>query len=303
VKFKPFKALKRAVGGALKKPLKTAALLGGLALGGVFGAGAKSLATKGLTGLLGKGTAGKLLAGKAGKVFPWVLTAMGAGGGKQKKIKPETWTPQLLQPFYEPGQAGTIGGALYQQLGQWAGYSPAAIAGRGAATTSDLAEFAALQAIRPTDWQTVASQTAGLMRPLFEQQLGRQMQMLHEQLAAAAGTGGGGAILEAMSRFAGEQERGWQSMLADLAQREMARQQEMAQRWAMATPELFRGALGIAAAPSEMTMRIAEHLRGMYGGTPVYPMYAPSLLQEAAGTLGDLMRAGIIRFDKPLITF
>jgi len=278
--LKPLKALKRAIG---RKPLKTVLTVGGLALTGVLGGGAKALATKGLTKLLGKGAAAKLLTGKTGKVLPWALAAMGMGAGKRKKVTPQTWTPQLLQPFYEPGQAGTIGGALYQELTKWGGYSPAAIAGRGAATTSDLAEFAALQAVRPTDWQTVVSQTASLMRPLFEQQLSRQMQALHEQLAAAAGTPSGGALTEALTRFAAEQERGWQSMLADLAQRELARQQEIAQRWAMATPELFRGALGIAAAPSEMTMRIAEHLRGMYGGMPVYPMYEPSLLEQLAG--------------------
>jgi hypothetical protein len=278
--LKPWKAIKRAVG---RKPLKTALAIGGLALTGVLGGGAKALATKGLTGLLGEKGAAKLLTGKAGKIVPWVAAALGMGAGKSKKVKPETWTPQLLQPFYEPGQAGTVGQTLFRQLGEWSGYSPVAMARGGAATTYDLGAYAALQATRPTDWGTITSSVAAMMRPLFEQQLGRQMQMLHEQLAAAAGTPSGGALTEALTRFAAEQERGWQSMLADLAQRELARQQEMAQRWAMAAPELFRSALGIAAAPSEMTMRIAEHLRGMYGGMPIYPMYEPSLLEQLAG--------------------
>lgn len=285
-KFKPFKALKRAVGGALKKPLKTAAVLGGLALTGALGAGAKALATKGLGKLVGKKAVGKLLSGKAGKILPWAVAALGAGAGKRQEVKPQTWTPQLLQPFYEPGQAGVVGQELFKQLQAWGGYSPAAMAQQGAATTHDLGMFAALQATRPTDWGTIVGSVASMMRPLFEQQLGRQMQMLHEQLASAAGSPSGGAIMEALTRFAGEQERGWQSMLADLAQRELARQQEMAQRWAMATPELFRGALGLAATPSEMTMRIAEHLRGVYGGMPTIPMYEPSLLEQLAGVYG-----------------
>jgi hypothetical protein len=289
------KAIKRAIG---RKPLKTALTVGGLALTGVLGGGAKALASKGLTSLLGKKTAAKLLAGKAGKIFPWVAAALGTGAGKSKKVTPQTWTPQLLQPYYEPGQAGTVGQTLFGELGEWGGYSPVAMAHRGAATTQDLGMFAALQATRPTDWSTAASSVAAMMRPLFEQQLGRQMQMLHEQLAAAAGTPSGGALTEALTRFAAEQERGWQSMLADLAQREMARQQEMAQRWAMAAPELFRGALGLEATPTEMTMRIAEHLQALYGGMPTYPMYAPSLLQQLAGMLGDLYRAGIIRGPK-----
>jgi len=284
------KFFKRALGGALKKPLKTLLIGGGLAMTGLLGAGAKAAATK----LLGKAGAAKLLKGSAKKWLPWLVGAAALGGFERKKIRPETWTPQMLQPYLEPS-SNPIVGALYQQLGSWLGYSPASIAATGAATTTDLGQFAALQATRPTDWQTVAISTAEMMRPLFEQQLQRQIQSLHEQLAAAAGTPSGGALVEGLTRFAGEMERGWMSQIADMALRELARQQEMAQRWASLAPELFRGALGIAAAPTEMALRIAEHLRPVYGGMPVYPYEMPSLIERLADPFAAWVRAGVIK--------
>jgi len=286
------KFFKRALGGVVKKPLKTILTVGGLALGGVLGAGAKAAATK----LLGKIGLGALAKGKAAKVAPWVVAALGLGAGERKKVTPTTWTPTQLEPYLSPEEINPVVSTLYQHLGAWGGYTPTGIAQTGAATTTDLGQYAALMATRPTDFMTVAATTANLMRPLFEQQLQRQMASLHEQLAAAAGSPQGGSILEALTRFAAEQERGWQSTLADLAIRELARQQEMAQRWAAMTPELFRGALGLMAVPTEMTLRIAEHLRPLYGGAPMYPMYAPSTLEQLTQAIVPWIQAGVIKF-------
>jgi len=56
----------------------------------------------------------------------------------------------------------------------------------------------------------------------------------------------------------------------------------MRQQWANLAQQLYGGAMGLYAMPTEMQLRIASALQPLYGGTVAYPMYGKSLAEQLA---------------------
>jgi hypothetical protein len=124
----------------------------------------------------------------------------------------------ILSPMYD----------VWQQLARTVGSAPTPTLPTGV-----MENLTRLTTSQPDIFSSVGY-ISTLMRPLFEQQLGRQLAMTHEELAKALGTPTGGAIAEMLRRQIAEAERGWMAQLGQMGMQELQAQRGLMQ-WSTET--------------------------------------------------------------------
>jgi hypothetical protein len=171
--------------------------------------------------------------------------AIGVLGGKllsgllgRKKKKGGIVYPRLEVPYLSEQQirSSPILSPMYdiwQQLAQTVGTTPPPMLPLGV-----MRNVKRLATSTPDIFSSVGY-VSTLMRPLFEQQLGRELAMTHEQLARSLGTPTGGAIAEMLRRQIAEAERGWMSQLGQMGFQELQAQRGLMQWATEALPRLM----------------------------------------------------------------
>ena len=133
------------------------------------------------------------------------------------------------------------------------------------------------------------STIADLMRPLFEQQLRRQLEMTREQLAAATGAPTGGAIAEVMRRQIAEAERGWQAQLGQMGMQELQAQRQLMQWATEALPRMMAAQQQLYFTPYTMLASALQPFVGTFV-SPQQVVRPPSTLEQI---LPPLLLGGI----------
>jgi hypothetical protein len=123
-----------------------------------------------------------------------------------------------------------------------------------------------------------------LMRPLFEQQLGRELAMTHEQLARSLGTPTGGAVAEMLRRQIAEAERGWMSQLGQMGFQELQAQRGLMQWATEALPRLMSWQVQQQFLPLTMLAQTASPFMGTFV-SPQQIVRQPSMWEQLAPAL------------------
>jgi len=205
--------------------------------------------------------------------------AGGLFGRKKKKKQPEQQLvqPELRSPFLSEQQIkqNPILSSLY---GRWQQLQQSVAAPQ---LPPELLQRLTQTAMATPDIQGAVSTVSGMMRPLFEEQLGRQLQFTREQLASTLGTPTGGALAEVMRRQMQEAERGWMAQLGQLGFQELQAQREM-QRWATgALPSLLQWQTQAQFMPMALLAQAATPFMGTFVSPQVIqPTYQPSFLEQ-----------------------
>jgi hypothetical protein len=118
-----------------------------------------------------------------------------------------------------------------------------------------------------------------LMRPLFEQQLGRELAMTHEQLARSLGTPTGGAIAEMLRRQIAEAERGWMSQLGQMGFQELQAQRGLMQWATEALPRMLSWQVQQQFLPLTMLAQTASPFIGTFV-SPQQIVRQPSMMEQ-----------------------
>jgi hypothetical protein len=174
---------------------------------------------------------------------PWAAAGLGFAvgslfGRKKKRKRPEVIQPQLQVPYLSEQQilSHPMLSQLYQQwkqLAQTVSTTPPPTLPSG--VIENLSHLAQSQ---PDITHTIAT-VGEMMRPLFEQELQRQLEMTHEQLARSLGTSSGGAIAEMLRRQIAEAERGWMAQLGQMGMQELQAQRGLMQWATEALPRMM----------------------------------------------------------------
>jgi hypothetical protein len=123
-----------------------------------------------------------------------------------------------------------------------------------------------------------------LMRPLFEQQLGRELAMTHEQLARSLGTPTGGAVAEMLRRQIAEAERGWMSQLGQMGFQELQAQRGLMQWATEALPRMMSWQVQQQFLPLTMLAQTASPFIGTFV-SPQQIVRQPSMWEQLAPAL------------------
>jgi hypothetical protein len=212
------------------------------------------------------------------------LTAAGLGlglglalGGRRRRkggvVYPRLEVPYLserqirstpiLSPMYD----------IWQQLAQTVGTTPPPM------LPSRVMRNVTRLATSTPDILSSVGYVSTLMRPLFEQQLGRELAMTHEQLARSLGTPTGGAIAEMLRRQIAEAERGWMSQLGQMGFQELQAQRGLMQ-WATETlPRLMSWQVQQQFLPLTMLAQTASPFVGTFV-SPQQIVRQPSMWEQ-----------------------
>jgi hypothetical protein len=215
-------------------------------------------------------------------IAPLAAGAIGLGaglalGGRKKKkdgfVYPHLEVPYLseqqirgspiLSPMYD----------VWQQLAQTVSATPPPTL-----TSEVMSNLARLATSRPDIFSSVGY-VSTLMRPLFEQQLGRQLAMTHEQLARALGTPTGGAIAEMLRRQIAEAEQGWMSQLGQMGFQELQAQRGLMQWATEALPRMMSWQVTQQFLPLTMLAQTASPFIGTFV-SPQQIVRQPSMFEQ-----------------------
>jgi hypothetical protein len=198
------------------------------------------------------------------------------GGRRRKKggvVYPRLEVPYLseeqirsspiLSPMYD----------VWQQLARTVGSAPAPTLPTG--VMENLTNLATSQ----PDIFSAVGYVSTLMRPLFEQQLGRQLAMTHEELARALGTPTGGAIAEMLRRQIAEAERGWMAQLGQMGMQELQAQRGLMQWATEALPRMLSWQVQQQFLPLTMLAQTASPFIGTFV-SPQQIVRQPSVLEQ-----------------------
>jgi len=224
---------------------------------------------------------------------PLAAGALGLGVGlalgRKKKKKGGIVYPRLEVPFLSEQQirSSPILSPMYdvwQQLAQTVKTTPAP-----SLPPAVMENLTRLSTSQPDIFSSVGY-VSTLMRPLFEQQLGRQLAMTHEQLARALGTPTGGAIAEMLRRQIAEAERGWMSQLGQMGFQELQAQRGLMQWATEALPRMMSWQVQQQFLPLTMLAQTASPFMGTFV-SPQQIVRQPSIWEQLlpAAILGGIL--------------
>jgi hypothetical protein len=183
----------------------------------------------------------------------------------------------ILSPMYD----------VWQQLAQTVGSAPAPTL-----PPEVMGNITRLATSTPDIFSSVGY-VSTLMRPLFEQQLGRQLSMTHEQLARSLGTPTGGAVAEMLRRQIAEAERGWMSQLGQMGFQELQAQRGLMQWATEALPRMMSWQVQQQFLPLTMLAQTASPFMGTFV-SPQQIVRQPSVLEQLLPSiiLGGILSGG-----------
>lgn len=214
------------------------------------------------------------------------------GRKKKKATQKEVW-PRLETPFLSEEQikAHPITARLYEQWQQMGTTPLITQTGMFSLPPEMFQRLAGYATMTPTPLGAMQTLDV-MMRPYFEQQLGRQLAQTREQLAATLGTPRGGALGEVLRRQIAEAERGWMHQLGEMGFQELQAQRGL-QQWAMQTlPALAQSEYVLRALPYMTLFQMAQPFMGTFISPQVIqPTYAPSAFEQMLGPIAALAGA------------
>jgi len=207
------------------------------------------------------------------------------GRRRRRKQTPQQVFPQLVSPFLSPEEIQKS--PILSQFMQYFQQAPQlAAAYASPEEMTPVIRYLQRTLAQPLDITQAVGTVQALMRPLFEEQLGRQLEITRAQLARTLGTPVGGALAEALRRQIQESERQFMSTMAQYGFEQLGRMQQMQQWAAQMLPTMITQRVGLATLPITLQASIANMLRGTFVAPQfVQPTYAPSTLEQLAGVL------------------
>jgi hypothetical protein len=203
---------------------------------------------------------------------------VGLGLGRKKKKGGGVVYPRLEVPYLSEQQirGSPILSPMYdvwQQLAQTVGTTPPPML-----PPRVMRNLRRLATSTPDIFSSVGY-VSTLMRPLFEQQLGRELAMTHEQLARSLGTPTGGAVAEMLRRQIAEAERGWMSQLGQMGFQELQAQRGLMQWATEALPRMMSWQVQQQFLPLTMLAQTASPFMGTFV-SPQQIVRQPSMLEQ-----------------------
>jgi hypothetical protein len=208
---------------------------------------------------------------------------VGLGLGRKKKKGGGVVYPRLEVPYLSEQQirGSPILSPMYdvwQQLAQTVGTTPPPML-----PPRVMRNLRRLATSTPDIFSSVGY-VSTLMRPLFEQQLGRELAMTHEQLARSLGTPTGGAVAEMLRRQIAEAERGWMSQLGQMGFQELQAQRGLMQWATEALPRMMSWQVQQQFLPLTMLAQTASPFMGTFV-SPQQIVRQPSMWEQLAPAL------------------
>jgi hypothetical protein len=214
---------------------------------------------------------------------PLLAAGLGAAlgslfGRRKKKKQPEVVQPQLQVPYLSEQQI--LSHPMLSQLYQdWQQLAEMVFATPPPSLPSGVIEnLSRLAQSTPDITHTIAT-VEQMMRPLFEQELQRQLEMTHEQLARSLGTPSGGAIAEMLRRQIAEAGRGWMAQLGQMGMQELQAQRGLMQWATEALPRMITLQTQLPFLPYTLLSQATSPFLGTFTQGQVVPR-APTLMEQ-----------------------
>lgn len=217
--------------------------------------------------------------------FPWLALGVGLaagsllGGGGRRRQTQQLVMPELKMPYLPTEEIAThpylarLGDIWWNLVQQFGTPMPS--------VSPKIYENLTNIATSVPNIQTAIDTLNRLMRPLFEEQLSRSLDVTREQMASTLGTPRGGSLAEVMRRQIQEAERAYQAQLAQMAQTELGAQREL-MRWATTSIPVLRQAEAQAMfTPYQLLAQgLAPYMGTFVAPQIVQPTYRPSFIEQ-----------------------